>query len=73
MELNFLTSSFLVNISTSQIMASCTCLGLAANRGEHMLTRLQEMLSDITNVRMYTESYRNLSFDDDTVPFGQIK
>jgi hypothetical protein len=31
------------------------------------------MLADIANVTMYTESYRNLSFDDDTVPFGQIK
>jgi hypothetical protein len=31
------------------------------------------MLYDITNVPMYTENYRNLAFDDETVPFGQIR
>jgi hypothetical protein len=31
------------------------------------------LLSDIAKVSMYTESYRNLQFDDDLMPFGQIK
>ena len=31
------------------------------------------MICDIANVSMYTDSYRNLSFDDEAVPFGQIK
>jgi len=31
------------------------------------------MICDITNVKMYKDSYHKMAFDDDTVPFGQVK
>ena len=31
------------------------------------------MICDIANVKMYKDSYRAMAFDDDSVPFGQVK